>query len=207
MADLLEELGSVPPSRVRMYPPPGLATERDVNARPDGVKRLCELVDGTLVEKPMGFVEARIAGLIIHFIECFLESHDLGIVVGPDGTVRIAPGLVRVPDVSFISWRNFPGRQLPTDAVPDLAPDLAVEVLSDSNTRQEMDRKLREYFEAGVRLVWIVDPRTRSAAVYHPTGAPLQLNYNDSLDGEDVLPGFTLHLKKLFDRAGFAASS
>lgn len=168
LADLLEELGSIPPSRVRRYPPPGLATERDVNARPDGVKRLCELIDGTLVEKPMGFVEARMASLIIHFIECFLESHDLGIVVGPDGTVRIAPGLVRVPDVSFISWQNFPDRRLPTEAVPDLVPDLAVEVLSESNTRQEMDRKLREYFAARVRLVWIVDPRTRSASVFIP---------------------------------------
>src|SRR5438105_3865279 len=134
VADLLEHLGAIPPGRVRFFPPPGTATEKDVLARPDGVKRLCELVDGVLVEKPCGFYESRLAVVLIHRLGEFVDLHDLGIVLGPDATLRLRSGLVRLPDVSFISWDHFPGRLLPAEPVPNLAPDLAVEVLSASNT-------------------------------------------------------------------------
>ena len=96
--------------------------------------RLCELVDGVLVEKTVGYYESRVAGLLFHFIELFLQRRDLGIVLGADGTLRLMPGLVRIPDVSFISWKKFPNRELPAEPVPDLVPDLAVEVLSTANT-------------------------------------------------------------------------
>ena len=73
---------------------------------------------------------------------------------------------MRVPDVCFISWDRFPNRELPAEPIPDLAPDLAIEVLSASNTAGEMQRKLHDYFTAGVRLVWYIDPQTRSAKSY-----------------------------------------
>src|SRR5262249_14451440 len=157
-ADLLEHLGGIPPHRIRIFPPPGTATEQDVTDIGASEGRLYELIDGVLVEKTMGYFESRLAMLLGHFIESFLEQHDLGIVVGLDGTVRLAPGMVRSPDVAFFSWNHFPNRQLPRESIPNLVPDLAVEVLSASNTRQEMDRKLHEYFATGVRLVWYVDP-------------------------------------------------
>ena len=80
--------------------------------------------------------------------------------------MRIAPGLVRIPDVSFICWDRLPGRESPREPIPDLAPDLAVEVLSEGNTKAEMARKVREYFEAGVKLVWLIDPKKRTARVF-----------------------------------------
>jgi len=200
-AELLERLGHIPLERIRFKPPPGTATERDLLAALRRSDRLYELVDGTLVEKPMGLTESMLAGYILRKIGNFAEAHDLGIPAGADGTVRLLKGLVRVPDVAFFAWDKLPGRVLPSRPIPDLAPDLAVEVLSKTNTPAEMERKLREYFLAGVRLVWMIDPRQRQASVYTGPDAPAAtLDEGQALDGGDVLPGFRLPLAELFAR-------
>src|SRR5436190_1852374 len=157
-AELVRRLGYIPLKRIRFTPPPGTATERDLLAVLRRSGRLCELVDGTLVEKPIGLPESMLALYIGRKIGNFAEEHDLGIPAGEAGTVRLLKGLVRIPDVAFFSWDKLPGRVLPSKPIPDLAPDLAVEVLSEGNTPAEMHRKLREYFLAGVRLVWMIDP-------------------------------------------------
>ena len=202
LADLLKRLGDVPPERIRLYRPLGSATEQDVIDIEARENRLCELVDGVLVEKTVGYYEARLALLIGHFLEDFLEQHDLGIVLGADGTLRLMPGLVRIPDISFISWQRLPNRELPAEPIPDLVPDLAVEVLSEGNTVAEMRRKLAEYFRVGVRLVWFIDPTLRCAEVYTAANKVRQLNENQVLKGGKVLPGFSLRLRDLFARAG-----
>src|SRR5262249_17807448 len=150
IGELLKRLGNIPASRVLLHPTPGTATEKDVLKILDGNKRLCELVEGTLVEKAMGYEESQIAVTIIL---------PLGTVTGEAGTIKLFAGLVLTPDVAFISWDRLPGRKRPKEPIPLLAPDLVVEVLSKSNTRAEMKRKLGEYFGAGVLLVWLVDPR------------------------------------------------
>jgi Uma2 family endonuclease len=198
-AQLVQKLGNIPLERICFTPPPGTATERDLLAAMRRTDRIYELVDGTLVEKTMGLSESVIAGHILTEISVFGRQHDLGIPAGADGTMRLLKGLVRIPDVSFFCWDKLPGRILPFEPIPDLFPDLAVEVLSENNTPEEMDRKLREYFLAGVRLVWMIDPRKRTAEVYTaPDGPVAVLNETQSLDGGDVLPGFTLPLAELF---------
>jgi len=192
--------GGVPADRVRLHPAPGSATEKDVLEIHAREKRLCELVDGVLVEKPMGYYESRLAMLLGHFIQAFLDQHDLGIVAGPDGMLRLAAGLVRIPDVSFVSWTRLPGRRIPRQPIPDLVPDLAVEVLSPGNTEREMARKLDEYFAAGVRLVWFVDPSARTVVVYTSPGESVVLGANDVLEGVPVLPGFSLAVNKLIEQ-------
>ena len=120
-------------------------------------------------------------------------------------TVRLFPGLVRVPDVAFASWDRFPDRKLPEEPIPSLAPDLVIEVLSKSNTRAEMKRKRGEYFAVGVRVVWEVEPKRRTVSVYTPDGAVTVLKASQRLEGGDVLPGFALELSELFaelDRRG-----
>jgi Uma2 family endonuclease len=202
VADLLHDLDDIPANRVWMRPTPGTATEQDVIDAEVRYNRLCELVDGVLVEKAMGFFESRLAVVLIVLIERFLEDNKLGIVVGADGMMRISPGLVRIPDVSFVSWDRLPGRKVPRTPIPNLAPDLAVEVLSESNTRREMQRKLREYFAAGVQLVWYFDPETITADVYTSADAePIHVDENGVLDGGDVLPGFKLSIREWFARA------
>jgi len=202
LADLLHQLGDIPPECIRRHPAPGTATEQDVIAARKGPgKRLCELVDGVLVEKAMGTRESLLAGIILHLLWDFVEEHDLGQPLGADGTMRLMPKLVRIPDVSFVCWERLPNKELPDKPIADLVPDLAVEVLSKSNTRGEIQRKLRDYFLAGVRLVWIIQPRTQTADVYHAPDRKTHVGKTGSLDGEDVLPGFSLSLPKLFARA------
>jgi len=198
VADLLKRLGNVPPERVRLYPIPGTATEDDLIRVLDRENLPCELVNGTLVEKAMGVAESVIAGLILTYLNTFVLPRKLGIVTGEAGTLKLFPGTVRVPDVAFISWNRLPGRKWPQVPIPLLAPDLAVEVLSKSNTKAEMNRKLGEYFRAGVDLVWVVDPKKRVAQVYTSPRRSKLITEHESLDGGSVLPGFVLPLRELF---------
>jgi Uma2 family endonuclease len=198
MADLLKDLGGIAPKRVRLKPAPGKATERDVITLHDRTNRLFELIDGVLVEKVMGFLESSLAIHVGYLLATFLEEHDLGILAGPDGTLRLMPGLVRIPDISFVSWTRLPGRVLPIEPIPDLIPDLAVEVLSKGNTKGEMQRKLKEYFLTGVQLVWFVDPQTRTIQVYTAPDQDVTLAEGQILDGGEVLPGLALPVSKVF---------
>ncbi len=202
MAELLDRLGGVPLDRVRFQPPPGTATVEDVLEIEAHENRLCELVDGVLVEKPMGYVESRIAILLSTALQTFVEAHDLGVVTGESGMFRFPENLVRMPDVAFASWDQFPGRELPDEGAPEIVPDLAVEVLSKSNTRAEMARKLQEYFSVGARLVWFVDPPSKSVSVYTSPAKCKVLSSADTLDGGKVLPGFNLPVKHLFKNLG-----
>jgi Uma2 family endonuclease len=195
---LLAALGGIHPSRVRLDPPPGRAKVADVVRLNDHHDRLYELVDGTLVEKAMEFLESSLGAELIYRLHEFLEVKPLGEVVGADGMMQISPNLLRIPDVAFVSTERFPGGRLPTEQVPEIVPDLAVEVLSPSNTAGEMRRKLEEYFRAGVRLVWFVDRIDRTVTVYTAPNASETLGEGDTLDGGAVLPGFGLPLTKLF---------
>jgi Uma2 family endonuclease len=199
--ELLEQLGGISPHRVRLRPAPGSATEKDVLDILQRTNRLCELVDGVLVEKVMGYPESTLACQLIKLLGNFLDRHDLGNLAGMDGTMRLMPKLVRIPDVSFVRWEKLAGREPPTEPIPDLVPDLAIEVLSEGNTRGEMDRKLREYFLAGVSLVWFVDRKARTVRVHVSPEDYRVLKEGDTLDGGTVLPGLTLSIQEIFARS------
>lgn len=202
VADLIRSLGNVPAHRVRIVPSPGTATESDLVANNEDTfrKSLCELVAGTLVEKPMGAEESEIAVLLIAALANFVYPRRLGMVLAPDGLLRLVPGLVRAPDVSFISRESYPGGKKPKEPIAPMAPDLAVEILSKSNSKTEMNRKLREYFDAGTRLVWYVDPRKQTIRVYTAPTALVTLSLGDTLEGGEVLPGFRMEVRELFER-------
>lgn len=196
-AEWLASLGGVPLDRILFDPLPGTATEQDLLRYVEGGDKLCELIDGTLVEKPMGWDEALIAANLIKVLGTYVDDHDLGAVSGADTTLRMkSTGGIRLPDVAFVSKDRLPAVRT---AVPTLAPDLAVEVLSAGNTAAEMARKREEYFRSGTRLVWMVDPESRTVAIYHsPEGSSRVLDESGSLDGEDVVPGFSAPVAKLF---------
>ncbi len=197
--DLLGALGGVAPSRVRLHPMPGTATEADLDEINRRKRGIFELVEGVLVEKPMGKLESLLAGAIIAIFRAFVLPRNLGIITAPDGMMRLAPTIYRAPDIAFISWARIPGGHLTEEALAEAIPDLAIEVLSPSNTKAEMARKRREYFEAGVRLVWEVDPKTRTVAVYDAPERSTVLDITQTLDGGAVLPGFVLPLADLFE--------
>ena len=164
---------------------------------------LCELIDGILVEKTVGFYESQLAMFVGYYLLQFLNSAPLGAVLGSDGPVRLFAGQVRMPDVCFIRRERMPrfnrGERRP--GVLPIAPDLAIEVISRSNTQQEMDRKLKEYFDAGVRIVWYIDPQARNATVFTSVDDRQVVDENGTLTGGDVLPGFELSVAELFARA------
>jgi Uma2 family endonuclease len=162
--------------------------------------RLYELTEGVLVEKVMGYAESYLAIELARLLGNFIAEQDLGVLTGADGALRLMPGLVRIPDVCFISWDRLPERRIPDEALPDLTPDLAVEILSEGNTPGEMDRKLKNYFFAGTRLVWYIDPARRSVRVYTSPDQCVELTERQTLEGGAVLPGFALPLAQLFAR-------
>src|SRR4051812_10517627 len=141
VADILRKFGPIPVRRIRQDPAPGTATEEDLIAIHAHEDRLYELVDGVLVEKVMGWYEAYLALEIGGLLRNFVKPLRLGVVVGADGMYRINPGLVRLPDVSFLARDRIPGRHLPRQPICALIPNLAVEVLSASNTKKEMEGK------------------------------------------------------------------
>jgi Uma2 family endonuclease len=197
-ADLVERFGAVPLNRIRLDPAPGTATEGDVQAIHLREDRLYELVDQTLLEKTVGTYEALLAATLVRLLGNFVAARDLGIVLGPDGMIRLSPGLVRIPDVSYVSWERLPKRALPDQPIADFVPNLAVEVLSRGNTREEMQRKLHEYVRAGVQQVWYVDPPPREVHVYTATDQCQTMRGQQSIDGGELLPGFSLPLPELF---------
>ena len=201
MADLHERLGFVPLHRIRMDPPPGLATEADVIRHLDGgIKRMYELVDGTLVEKAVGTLQAILAAALITRLNIFVDAHDLGLIAGADGPFRMLHGNVRYPDVSFIPWSAFTDEEIPDEAIWSIIPALAVEVLSDSNTAKEINRKLGELFSLGVQICWVIDPPSRTAKVYTGSMAFEAIDASGTLTGGAVLPGFQLPLLDIFTK-------
>ena len=198
LADVLYELGDIRPDRVLWSPFPGTATEDDALALLDGEpRRRVELIDGILVEKPMGYREGFLAVWIGTCLNNFVVPRRLGVVGGPDAITRLIGRQLRLPDVSYYPWTTLPAGATHARVGP-VSPALAVEVLSDSNTRAEMERKRREYFASGTLLVWIVDPRTETVAVYTDPTTHTTLTTADTLDGGAVLPGFALPVAELF---------
>ncbi len=203
--DLCHRLGGVAPGRIRTHPAPGTATVEDVIEIEEREGVLCELIEGVLVEKVMGLPESILGSAVNTILYTFVVTRNLGFVSTADGTYELMPHLVRIPDIAFTNWDRVPGRRQPTDPVPALVPNLAVEVLSRSNTPGEMALKRHDYFSARVELVWEVAPVPRTIAVYTSPTAMRTLTIADILDGGSVLPRFAIAVARVFaelDRHG-----
>lgn len=193
-------LGDIPLARIVFTPRPGTATEQDLLQFVERDGRLVELIDGTLVEKPVGSLESLIAMRIAYLLNSFVIPRKLGAILGPDATLRMRGGRIRLPDVSFIGKEDFPGGKFPKEPVPMLPPKLAVEVISLTNTVAEMRQKIKEYFESGAKLVWLVYPIEHKVAVYwSASDDPTEVvRDGEILTGGDALPGFSVSLDELF---------
>lgn len=198
LVDLMERFGPMPSWRIRTVPAPGTATEKDVVRIHEHEDRLCELVDGILVEKDVGYEESLLAGLLLTILNNFVLPRRLGLVAGEAGMMNLGMRRIRIPDVSYVSRKRLPGGRTPKEPIPQLVPNLAVEVLSRGNTAQEMRQKLQEYFKAGVELVWYVNPRNRTVEVFIALDESTVLTEKQTLNGGSVLPGFKLKLRDLF---------
>jgi Uma2 family endonuclease len=169
--------------------------------------RLPEPTDGTRLELVRGRVIAiprptwehgEIAGNVYMAIKLFLRDNPIGRVSVEGGVItERGPDTVRGPDVSFMSKDRMPlGERVARFA--DQTPDLCVEVVSPSNTRSKLNDKIKEYFFTGCRMVWVIDPEERSATVYREPMEGKVLKEGATLDGGDVLPGFSCKVADLF---------
>jgi Uma2 family endonuclease len=158
-----------------------------------------ELVRGRLIvrEPPgaaHGYIAMRIGAAILNHV----DARQLGYVLAAETgfTLERNPDTVRAPDVAFVA--RDPVHDPPAQGYAETAPDLAVEVLSPDDRPGEVLAKVADWLNAGTRLVWVVDPRGRLTRVYRADGSEAFLTVNESLDGEEVLPGFTLPLSRVF---------
>ena len=197
-ADHLVLLGGIPADRVHADPPPGSATINDWIAAVDRGD-VCELVDGTLVDRPMGFYESLLASCLIAHLYAASDNGRLGVTSGEQGFIRLGETQVRAPDVAFFLRANLPDGRLPSERVPAICPDIAVEILSSSNTMAEMAQKRKEYFQGGCRLVWMVDPSARNVAVYSSLLQVEIIGWDSYLLGGDILPEFRMLISELFN--------
>ena len=171
------------------------ATEADLLQTPsDG--RKYELVDGEIRVSPAGTRHGQVILSLTLRIAPFVNRHGLGHVFESSTGFRLPGGNVRSPDVSFVRTGRFENER-PPDDFPNLAPDLVVEVLSPGDSPRHVMDKVGEYLQAGTRLVWVIDPKRERAAVYRSLTAVRELRPDDALDGEDVVPGFSVPLAEL----------
>jgi Uma2 family endonuclease len=173
------------------------ATEEDLLAMPDDGHKY-ELVDGEIRVSPVGDRHGYVAANLVGLLFTFVKRRRLGFVMSGDAGFRLPSKNVRCPDVSFVASGRFPKNRPPED-FGNLAPDLAVEVLSPRDRPRYVLDKVGEYLESGVRMVWVIDPRTRRATVYRSLSDVRKLGVDDSLDGEDVLPGFRCRLREILE--------
>jgi Uma2 family endonuclease len=173
-------------------------TPEDLLTMPDAVSY--ELVDGELVERNMGWKSSWVGGRVFKLLSNHCDAHGLGWAAPADASYQCfpdAPNKVRKPAASFIRLERMPPDKEP-EGHCRIAPDLAVEVTSPNDFYDEVEVKVREYLSAGVRLVWVVHPPTRTARVHRADGAETKLREADELSGEDVIPGFRCRVSELF---------
>ncbi len=157
-----------------------------------------ELDRGVLIEMaPTGETHGILVNEIAYVITTFVRAGNWGRVTAAETGFLLSenPAIVRAPDIAFTSRDRLQPR---TDKYPRVAPDLAVEVISPGDSQPEIHEKVVEYFRAGTRLVWVVYPRSRAIYVYHAPTQITVLGVEDTLDGGDVLPGFTVKIGNLF---------
>jgi Uma2 family endonuclease len=182
-------------------PPDVLLTAREFLRLPEPAAGKLELHDGRLVEvAPASYRHSAVQGRLVRRLGAWGEARGLNEPL-PELPCALAPRRVVAPDVGYV---RDPARAAAADAagLPEGPPDLAIEIVSPTDTRPEVRRTVHWYVAAGRPLVWVVDPRRRTATAYRPGGPARQLRAGDALDGEDVLPGLRLPLADLWGVLG-----
>jgi len=168
------------------------ATEDDLRATPKDGQRY-ELVDGEIHATPGGVRHSRVCVRLVVALETFASEHALGQVLGFGTGLRFPGGNVRSPDLTFTAAARLGTTPL-SDDFAEVIPDLAVEVLARGESALYVLESVVEYLEAGVRLVWVIDPAKSKAIVYRSLGDVTEIGAYGELDGGTVLPGFRCRL-------------
>ena len=176
--------------------PTDLLTVEEYARLPDDPRYRDELSHGRLVREPRpGARHGAVAFEIAILLREFVRARALGMVVMESGfRLSVTPATVRGPDVAFIAKDQLPS-EIPVGFWP-FAPDLAIEVVSPSNTTSEIETKVLEYLDAGTRMVWVIDPESRTARIYAGNEARI-IRHDENLEAGDVVPGFSISLRSV----------
>lgn len=163
-----------------------------------------ELVNGEVVDMGnSGMEHGEFGAFLAGTLSIFVRQNRLGVVCDSSTAFTLKNGNKRSPDVSFVARERLKGlKRLPKGYFQG-SPDLAVEILSPSNTIEEIHDKIVEYFENDTRLVWVIHPDEKYVLVYHSPEPDRFLRPQDNLDGEDIVPGFSMALSELFEEWDF----
>lgn len=158
-----------------------------------------ELVDGDIVEVPMGSISSWIGGRLHTFVDVFLLTNNLGWALPQESGIAIWPGRnrVRKPDLTYVRVERLPGGRL-AEGWLTVVPDLVAEVVSPRDLAEDLEQKLAEHREAGIPLIWVIYPATRTAQILGANRQRTELGADGVLDGEDILPGFSVPLADIF---------
>lgn len=163
-----------------------------------------ELVNGELVDMGnSGMEHGYIACILVALLATFVQQNKLGAVCDSSTAFTLKNGNKRSPDVSFVSKERLKGLKRPPRGFFQGSPDLAVEILSPNNTVEEIHEKIVEYFENDTRLIWVIHPDEKYLLVYHSPEPDRFLRPQDSLDGEAIVPGFSMPVAELFEEWDF----
>jgi len=180
-------------------------TEKRLMQLPDD-GQVYELVNGELEMSQAGFEHGDIAARLVIDLGSYVRTHRLGSVVGASTGFWMKAGNARSPDVSFVSKDRLRGRR-PSKKFFQGAPDLAVEIVSPNDVWQKLNRKIAELFANGTRLAWVINPGDQTVLVYHSAQPDRILKAGDLLDGEDVVPGFSMPVAELFAEWDFETAA
>lgn len=176
--------------------PTTLLSPDDLLGMPDGENY--ELIDGVPREKQMGAQSGEINARVIAALVQYIRQHRLGHIYDSQTGFRCFPNnRVRKPDSAFVAAGRLPNDRSPEGDIT-IPPDLAAEVVSPHDTYEEVMAKVADYKKVRVRLIWVISPVTRTVLVRRLDGTCVELAENDTLSGDDVLPGFTCPVSELF---------
>ena len=166
----------------------------------DDVERY-EVIDGIRVERePMGAFETVLASWLCHLLNSFVGGKKLGLAVNETLFVlNVSRNLQRRPDVAFVSYTRWPAAVVARESAWNVVPDLAIEIVSPTNLAEEIDSMVTDYFQSGVRLVWVFYPEAGRVYIYQSPTQVSILERTNTLDGGEVLPGFQLPIVQLYE--------
>ena len=192
------------PNLVPAIVAPKIWTDEEFMALPDDGHHY-EIINGELIAMGnSGALHGYVCSTLMILLGGYVRQHNLGAMLDSSTAFKMKNGNKRSPDIAFFAKERLQGIAVLPSGYLEGAPDLAVEVLSPGNTVEEIDDKLTEYFENGSRLVWVINPTQHYVLVYRSAQEPDRLlKEKDSLDGEEVIPGFTLAIADLFQKLDF----